>query len=97
MVITGSPNQYGDPSLSSPHIETVITILIWGFNICVSSRLVVVLRPLTHLVTPALFDCCVVVLHLVVTASFCLVVPLVSSSSRHVASLCHSVASCRVS
>jgi hypothetical protein len=34
----------------------------------VLSRLVVVSRPLTHLVTPALFDCCVVVLHLVVTA-----------------------------
>ena len=34
---------------------------------CVSSRLVDVSRPLTHLVSPALFDCCVVVLHLVVT------------------------------
>ena len=32
------------------------------------SRFIVVLRPLTHLVTPALFDCCVIALHLVVTA-----------------------------
>ncbi len=34
----------------------------------VLSCLVVVSRPLTHLVTPALFDCCVVALHLVVRA-----------------------------
>ena len=34
----------------------------------VLSRLVVVSRPLTHLVTSALFDCCVVALHLVVMA-----------------------------
>ena len=40
----------------------------------VSSRLVDVSCPLTHLVSPALFDCCVVTLHLVITASFCLVV-----------------------
>ena len=33
----------------------------------VSSRLVDVSRPLPHLVSPALFDCCIVVLHLVVT------------------------------
>jgi hypothetical protein len=59
----------------------------------VSSCLVVVSCPLTHLVTPALFDCCIVTLHLVVTASFCLVVPLVSSSSHHVSSSCRSVAS----
>ena len=62
----------------------------------VSSRLVVVSRPLTHLVMPALFDCCVFVLHLVITALFCLVVPLVLSSLRHVASSCHRVVSCRV-
>jgi hypothetical protein len=33
----------------------------------VSSPLVDVSRPLTHLVSPASFDCCVVVLHLAVT------------------------------
>ena len=34
----------------------------------VSSCLVVVSRPLTHLVMPALFDCCIVALHIVITA-----------------------------
>ncbi len=36
---------------------------------CVSSRLVVVSRPLTHLVTPALFDCCVYCRHHAAAAS----------------------------
>ena len=34
----------------------------------VLSCLVVVSRPLTHLVMPALFDCCIVALHIVITA-----------------------------
>ena len=52
----------------------------------VSSRLVVVSRPLTHLVTPALFDCCIVALHLIVTASFCLFVLSCRPSRRVVVS-----------
>jgi len=63
----------------------------------VLSRLVIVSRPLAHLVTPALFDCCVIALHLIVTTLFYLVLPLVSLSLHHVASSCCRVASCRVS
>ena len=54
------------------------------------SCLVVVLRPLTHLVTPALFDCCVVTLHLVVTA--CSVLSFLSSLVLSLSS-CHCVVS----
>ncbi len=41
----------------------------------VSSRLVVVSRPLTHLVTPALFDCCIYCRHCAAAATVAIAVP----------------------
>ena len=72
-------------SLSSS-FESLSRRVVASLRHRVSSRLVVVSCHLTHLVMPALFDCCVVALHLVVTASFCLVVLLVASSCHRVAS-----------
>ncbi len=46
----------------------VVRLVVVESSRCwVSSCLVDVLRPLTHLISPALFDCCIAVLHLVVT------------------------------
>ena len=49
-------------------VESLRPRVLRSSNPRVLSRLVVVSRPLTHLVTSALFDCCVVALHLVVMA-----------------------------
>ncbi len=50
-------------------------VVVESLRRCVSSRLVVVSRPLTHLVTPALFDCCIYCRHRAATATVAVAVP----------------------
>ena len=49
-------------------VQSLRRCVVASLRCRVLSRLIVVSRPLTHLVTPTLFDCCVVALHLVVVA-----------------------------